>query len=166
MSKFGGSRPGAGRPKGATTRRTQEIAAKEFEKVTPLEVMLANMRFAHERAEEVAKVVAGGSADPDTLKELLRLRQMAQDCAKDAAPYMHPRLNAVATLDPDEAIDGGKLTPAPQNPGEDHLDHITRRYRNALKLINASEEPPSAGEDTDGKNPTASRNSTARETEK
>src|SRR6185436_4199728 len=112
MSKFGGSRPGAGRPKGATTRWTQEIAAKEFEKVTPLEVMLANMRFAHERAEEVAKVVAGGSADPDTLKELLRLRQMAQDCAKDAAPYMHPRLNAVATLDPAEPIDGGKLTPA------------------------------------------------------
>ena len=135
MSKFGGSRPGAGRPKGATTRRTQEIAAKEFEKVTPLEVMLANMRFAHERAEEVAKVVAGGPGDPDTFKELLRLRQMAQDCAKDAAPYMHPRLNAIATLDPAEPVDDGKFAPAPQSPGEDHLDHITRRYRNALKVI-------------------------------
>jgi hypothetical protein len=62
--------------------------------------MLDNMRFAHERAAEVlAKVLAGDQADEaetlNTFKELLRLRQVAEECAKDAAPYVHPRLSAV-----------------------------------------------------------------------
>jgi hypothetical protein len=34
----------------------------------------------------------------------------------------------------------------PGPPGEDHLDHITRRYRTALKMIEAGKSP-SAGED-------------------
>lgn len=51
--------------------------------------MLDNMRFAHERAAEVlAKVLAGDQADEaetlNTFKELLRLRQVAEECAKDA----------------------------------------------------------------------------------
>jgi hypothetical protein len=68
--------------------------------------MLDNMRFAHERAAEVlAKVLAGDQADEaetlNTFKELLRLRQVAEECAKDAAPYIHPRLSTVRHSGPD-----------------------------------------------------------------
>ena len=54
---------------------------------------IPSLRFAHERAAEVlAKVLAGDQADEaetlNTFKELLRLRQVAEECAKDAAPYI------------------------------------------------------------------------------
>src|SRR3990167_2971523 len=93
----GGASPGAGRKSGAPNKATQERQAEVAASgVTPLEVMLENMRFAHERGEEViAKIIEGESANVDALKELLGFRRMAQDCAKEAAPYVHPRLAAV-----------------------------------------------------------------------
>lgn len=86
----GGKREGAGRKKGAQTIRTQEIAAKaSAEGITPLEVMLGAMRQAWD------------SNDKDG----------AARFAKDAAPYVHPRLAAVEhtgkdgkDLLPDKAI--------------------------------------------------------------
>ena len=70
----GGTRIGAGRPKGAATKRTREIADKAAtEGLTPLEVMLKAMN------EHVAK------------KEW----DAAAALAKDAAPYMHPKLQSV-----------------------------------------------------------------------
>lgn len=70
----GGRREGAGRKPGAVTSKTREIAEKAIkEGVTPLEVMLSAMRQAYE----------GGD-----MKE-------AATFAKDAAPYVHPRLAAV-----------------------------------------------------------------------
>ena len=70
----GGKRQGAGRKAGAKTKRTQEIAAKaSAEGITPLEVMVGAMREAWERNDKDA----------------------AARFAKDAAPYMHPRLAAV-----------------------------------------------------------------------
>ena len=74
MPKVGGVRQGAGRPKGALTKRTQEIRANAvLTGMTPLEVMLAAMRHYQEL----------GDFDKAAL------------FAKDAAPYMHPRLNSV-----------------------------------------------------------------------
>lgn len=67
----GGKRIGAGRPKGAATKRSREIADRAAkEGLTPLEVMLTAMRkhAKEERWDEAASI------------------------AKDAAPYMHPRL--------------------------------------------------------------------------
>lgn len=99
MASRGGKRDGAGRKAGAATIRTREVADKAMSQgVTPLEVMMDNMRFAHERGTEVlAKIMdlpadAPQSAAMDAFKELLRFRAMAQDAAKDAAPYVHPRL--------------------------------------------------------------------------
>lgn len=67
--------------------------------MTPLEVMLDNMRFAHEEAQGVLQRLLDAGADlPEgfsEFKELLRFRAMAQDAAKDAAPYLHPRLSSV-----------------------------------------------------------------------
>jgi hypothetical protein len=68
----GGKRAGAGRPPGAATRRTREIADKAAEGgMTPLEFMLQILR------------------DPSKPED------MRLDAAKSAAPYVHPRLTSV-----------------------------------------------------------------------
>lgn len=78
----GGFRPGAGRKPGTQTTKTKEklaIASKAaLEGITPLEVMLAAMRKAY---------------DAEDMKE-------AATFAKDAAPYVHPRLAAVEHAGP------------------------------------------------------------------
>lgn len=125
----GGKRPRSGRPKGAPNRATQERQAKvAAEGVTPLQVMIANMRFAHQEAETLlAKVAAGdkevlaqialeaGSPDGEpavltAIRKALKLREAAQLCARDAAPYVHPRLTSVEhsgelTITHEEALD-------------------------------------------------------------
>ena len=74
----GGSRPGAGRPRGAATKRTREIADRAVaDGVLPLEYMLGVMR--------------DPAAEPSRRDEM----------AKTAAPYLHPRLSAVAYSGPE-----------------------------------------------------------------
>lgn len=76
----GGKRPGAGRKRGGLAKKTTEIAQRAVEQgVTPLEVLLKAMTVHYEagRYDEAAAV------------------------AKDAAPYVHPRLSAVQ-------VSGGK----------------------------------------------------------
>jgi hypothetical protein len=80
----GGQRDGAGRKPGSLTRRTRAVAEKAAaEGVTPLEVMLTAMREHAEakRWDEAAAI------------------------AKDAAPYVHPRLASVQH----GGADGGPL---------------------------------------------------------
>jgi hypothetical protein len=75
----GGNRKGAGRPRGAATKRTREIANKASQDgLTPLEVMLKAMR---EHADK---------KDWDA----------AASIAKDAAPYMHAKLASVQHTGP------------------------------------------------------------------
>lgn len=79
--------------------------------VLPLEVMVGNMRFAHGQAHMILnklitrlnenaplndeeKVVA-----VDDYRESLRWREAAQACARDAAPYLHPRLATIEIKD-------------------------------------------------------------------
>lgn len=70
----GGARPGSGRPRGAATQKTREVADKaSVDGLTPLEYMLQVMR----------------DKGADEAKRL--------DAAKSAAPYMHPRLSTVDT---------------------------------------------------------------------
>ncbi|MEC9266722.1 MAG: hypothetical protein VX464_11735 [Pseudomonadota bacterium] len=82
----GGKRPGAGRPKGSTnpvTEKRKEAAERALEDgVTPLEVMLDNMRWAHEKAAE----------SDDSTEALKGYRAAACEWAKAAAPYVHPKL--------------------------------------------------------------------------
>jgi hypothetical protein len=77
----GGKREGAGKPKGATAKRTQEAVEKALAiGITPLEVMLMAMKDALDKGE---------------LKE-------ASNFAKDAAPYCHAKLASTevkATVD-------------------------------------------------------------------
>lgn len=96
----GGARKGAGRKPGSANTKTREIADRAAEEgITPLEVMLDNMRFAYSEAGGLLAKLLTAGADPteafDQFKELLKYRGMAQEAAKDAAPYMHPRLASV-----------------------------------------------------------------------
>ncbi len=110
----GGARENAGRKAGSATKRTREIADKAAEEgATPLNVMLDNMRFYHERANaaleklltgmspaEVVKDEGQGQIEGDdkpvtiidAVKLIPGLREKAGNAAKDVAPYMHPRL--------------------------------------------------------------------------
>ena len=79
----GGPRPGSGRKPGSVTRKTREIADRAVETgSTPLEVMLETMRLLREAAFR--------SSAPDVEKLV-----QAAAVAKDAAPYIHPRLSSV-----------------------------------------------------------------------
>lgn len=90
----------------------EALGRPEMEGLTPIVVMLDNMKYYHDRAtdfdkklEEVAQTMtveqirAGG----DDVVEIFRLinkigefRLKAQECAVDAAVYAHPRLAALA----------------------------------------------------------------------
>ena len=77
MSGRGGSRPGAGRPPGSKNQRSAEIARAAVEAgITPIEVMLTAMRDLWEVGTPEAK-------------------REAATIAKDAAPYVHPRLASI-----------------------------------------------------------------------
>lgn len=81
----GGKRPGAGRKKGTPNKATQARQAKVASTgIEPLDVMIENMRAFHAAAGEEQDV-----------KEAHKLRLAAQECAKDAAPYVHPKLSAI-----------------------------------------------------------------------
>lgn len=108
----GGKREGAGRKVSAITVRTREVAEQAIaEGKTPLEVMLDNMRHFQQVALDAEAVLEGLSAEEysgeklkpeEQFKKILAevkkaagLRQMAHDCARDAAAYMHPKLASI-----------------------------------------------------------------------
>lgn len=104
-----------GRPAGSssalsrvTEYKARELAAKNE---MPLDVMFDNMNFWRKSAESVTRrieefldaVTAEGGFTPESLDEINKLlrklvefRDKAQGCAVDAAPYVHPRLTALA----------------------------------------------------------------------
>jgi hypothetical protein len=101
---------GGGRPKGSVSVRTKFIRAVSDKAIkdgiTPLEVMLDNMRFYHQKVDVLqtailqrvnAKGVIKGEDAMKMLtefKELGESRMKAQSCAVDAAPYVHARLSS------------------------------------------------------------------------
>ena len=115
MNKHGGKRDGAGRPAGAITKRTREVAERALATgMTPLDVMLDNMRHFQQVALDAEATLDGLTADefseqvpedasPEEqfkfllaqVKKTVGLRQAAQDAARDAAPYIYPKLTAV-----------------------------------------------------------------------
>jgi hypothetical protein len=76
-SAWGGKRDGAGRPSGSKNQRSADIARQAAEAgITPIEVMLNAMRELWDEGSAEAK------------REAARI-------AKDAAPYIHPRLSNI-----------------------------------------------------------------------
>jgi hypothetical protein len=110
----GGKREGAGRPQGAVTKRTREVAERALaEGKAPLEIMLDNMRHFQQVALDAEAMLENmtvsefvGTVTEQTPEEQFKallaqvkkaagFRQMAQECARDAGAYVHPRLAAV-----------------------------------------------------------------------
>lgn len=76
--------------------------------MSPLDIMLDNMRFYASSAEElfhrVEELVDRGDKDAVfALRSFGEARMKAQQCATDAANYVHPRLSAVAVKAGDDA---------------------------------------------------------------
>lgn len=102
----GGKREGAGRKPGSKSKRTlaaEALRTKLLEEGdSPLEVMVSNMRTAQSKADELLAElgkVALAQASPEILeaaalltKETRAMMMAAHECAKDAAPYLHPKL--------------------------------------------------------------------------
>lgn len=113
----GGKRAGSGRKPGTANVKTREIADKAIaEGITPLEVMLKAMRSFVEAAEKMGneKIEA---VNGEVVTQLTLLTE-ASKVAKDAAPYIHPRLAAVDHTSKGEQIGpagGVLLVPAPMN---------------------------------------------------
>lgn len=115
----GGKRPGAGRPRGAKQKVPNVDRRKAAEGgLMPLDVMLGNMRFFHAEAAALLAKASGienpGPEAIDTLKALFATRQQAQECAKDAAPYLHAKLQSTVLT----GKDGGPVEVADVSPLE------------------------------------------------
>lgn len=101
----GGARPGAGRKPGTPNTKTREVAEKAAaDGITPLEVMIRAMRAYVDEAdrlhEEAVTLELVGEGDTRETVTALRKASLgaitaAAGVAKDAAPYMHPRLQQV-----------------------------------------------------------------------
>ena len=124
----GGRREGAGRPRGSRGRRTRESITKaEALGPTPLEVLLESMHAARAEGE----------------------RAEAVDCAKAAAPYVHPKLAPASPPTPvHEAVDYDVLS-------DTELAQLEKIYSKLLKQPPASETPPAQARVMRGRYPRA-----------
>lgn len=94
----GGKRPGAGRPVSEATKKRRDVAEKALEQgITPLEVMLGAMR---EALGPEGKNYAA-----------------AQPFARDAAPFMHPKL-ASTEMKMDAELTHNTVSADPLTPDE------------------------------------------------
>ncbi len=99
MGTFGGKQPGAGRPKGAVNKKSQELLARATEEgISPVEVLLNDMRFFYNLGE--GKMLEAMQSEPgkkqaNNFRAACALKEVARDCARDAAPYIHPKLASV-----------------------------------------------------------------------
>lgn len=86
MTTRGGKRPGSGRKPGTSNSKSLEIAKKALtEGITPLEVMLCGMREYYDKWQ----------SERDALLRM-KYKELACESAKDAAPYIHPRLTSMS----------------------------------------------------------------------
>ena len=82
-----------GRKKGAANKRTREIADKATETgTTPLEYLLTIMRSP--MMPELKEALDKGQINLEVISGLSGWHQMRYNAAKDAAPYIHPRLQS------------------------------------------------------------------------
>jgi hypothetical protein len=86
----GGAREGSGRKKGSASAKTRAIADKAAKDgVTPLEVMLEAMKFSMDQVKATESPI-----------EKKLFYEAAHAHAKDAAPYIHPKLTSVEVKNP------------------------------------------------------------------
>ena len=99
---WGGKRPGSGRKRGGANRQSREVAdAVAVTGETPLAYMMSVLR--DQNAEQARR----------------------DEMAKSAAPYVHPKLHAVAPPKPENEV-------VEVDPLREHLEEMAKVFR--LKL--------------------------------
>lgn len=96
--KFGGRTKGT--PNKGTQKRAELTAKLADEGITPLEYLLSVMRAPV--PIELQNIVNTEDASEDVLRALSSWHAQRVDAAKAAAPYVHPRLNAVHMTEGDK----------------------------------------------------------------
>jgi hypothetical protein len=101
-------------------------------KLMPLEVMLANMEWAWDKAARMLRDITrdpelSGEAKLEAYKELQALRDRVQRYAEAAAPYCHPRLNAVAAV-----TEQGEVVEI--DPLREHIKEFAEHFRIVLEV--------------------------------
>src|ERR1700731_4361912 len=108
--KRGGPRPGSGRPKGRRTSRsnilTRRKAAAIIESgLSPLDVMMTNLRWWYREVELLEKGIRAQIPDGESIlrvekttvmESYFSARESLQEAAVDTAPYVHSRMSAAA----------------------------------------------------------------------
>lgn len=96
MGTRGGRQPGAGRPKGAITSKAQQVlSSAALEGISPLEVLLNDMRFFYNLGENKmteAAMQEPGKKQAAAFRSACSLKEISRNCARDAAPFIHPKL--------------------------------------------------------------------------
>jgi hypothetical protein len=88
-----------GTPNKATAAKAAEIATSGL---TPLDFAIAAMPEAFEQIADDETATPGKRAE--AAKTAREYAQFAMDAAKAAAPYVHPKLTAIAPLEPGQQI--------------------------------------------------------------
>ncbi len=93
----GGARKGSGRKLGAATKRTRQIAddlAKDPTRISPLDYMLDTL---NETPDQLAEDLKSKKINSEEFVLRMKMNIERRDqAAKDAAPYIHPRLSSIA----------------------------------------------------------------------
>ena len=102
-SKTGGRKLGT--PNKATAAKAAAIAASGL---TPLDFAIATMRRYAAKADAWEQIADDETATPsqraEAAKTAREYTQFAMDAAKTAAPYVHPKLTAIAPPEPGQQI--------------------------------------------------------------
>lgn len=99
----GGKKPGAGRKSGVPNKISREDREKaRASGILPLEVILRQMRKYHDQAERLA------TSKKATTEQVQEAEDRALTAAKEAAPYLHHKLQAIQHKT--EPLDLSKLT--------------------------------------------------------
>jgi hypothetical protein len=101
---------------------------------TPKEVMIRHMNWFDQRADEIGEAIEKvlKTADPtkaegllEDLRDMLKYRELAVKCAQLVAPYVHPKLTAIAFAGGDKQ--GKFVLRAPPVLVQPHAAHGMRR---------------------------------------
>lgn len=112
MANRGGKRPGAGRKRGTVSEATQRrkaVAERALEEgISPLDVMLTTMRTLWDQAvDDDGRVINIGKA------------MQANVVAKDAAPFIHPKLSTIdANVEADVTAKVSRIELVGVRPGD------------------------------------------------
>jgi len=125
-------------------------ALPEAKEPDPLSIMRGNMLFWQRHADALAEQLrelvvndAETQARANAIaRDMVEARAMAQKCAADAAPFMHPRVNPVDAPQPRSSSFGKPVMLIFGNDPDPEPAEIAPKYRELTDDPNAATDPP------------------------